>query len=553
MQTPRQSRPASPLRLVAAAALLTSGGVQAFEIPTANPDLKLRWDNTVKYSVGARVKDRLPALSSQAPASPNQNDGNNNFGKGLVQNRLDLLSEFDASYKDYGFRVSGAAWYDAVYNRRNDNATGTSNRPAGSPANEFPRETRELMGRDGELLDAFAWGRFELGERPLTVRLGRHTLLWGESLFFGANGIAGGQAPTDLIKLLSVPGSTTKETARPTGKLSAQLQLTDSLSMAAYVPYEWEKSRMMPVGAYLSASDSMGPGGERTLFGPVNQFTILPEREARDGGQGGVSLRWRAEAIDADIGFHAIRFHATTPSNVFNTWATAPGPAGTPVSQQWVYHEGIEAYSVSLAKTVGEWSLGAEASVRDNQPLSSVGANIFPAGPVRVNGNLNNSSNPGYAVGRTAHLQFNWLASMGPTWLSQEASFLGEVAWNRRLKFTQGAQFANPQAERDAAAMRLVLSPSYRQALPGLDLSVPVGLGYTFGRSSALGPGFGPEKGGDFSLGLNGTYLGRWLVSANYVHYLGEAGPTLNAANQAQFKQALKDRNFVTLSVRTTF
>jgi hypothetical protein len=31
---------------------------------------------------------------------------------GYVNNRIDLLSEFDASYRNYGMRISGAAWYD---------------------------------------------------------------------------------------------------------------------------------------------------------------------------------------------------------------------------------------------------------------------------------------------------------------------------------------------------------------------------------------------------------------------------------------------------------
>ena len=36
--------------------------------------------------------------------------------------------------------------------------------------------------------------------------------------------------------------------------------------------------------------------------------------------------------------------------------------------------------------------------------------------------------------------------------------------------------------------MRMVFSPSYRQVLPGLDLSPSVGLGYGWGKSSAVGP-----------------------------------------------------------------
>ena len=48
-----------------------------------------------------------------------------------------------------------------------------------------------------------------------TVRAGKHSVLWGESLFFGTNAIAGGQQPFDVVKLLSVPSTQFKEAIRP--------------------------------------------------------------------------------------------------------------------------------------------------------------------------------------------------------------------------------------------------------------------------------------------------------------------------------------------------
>lgn len=550
-----QARPAWTLALLAQAALLATNA-SAFEIDTGNPDLKLRWDNTVKYSTAARLKDRSPGLSGTAfgpggvvgPNNLNQDDGDNNFGKGLVSNRLDLFSELDLTASNYGARLSAAAWYDHAYNRDTDNATGTSNH---IPASEFPSETRKLMGRKAEVLDAFVFGKFDLGDMPATVRLGRHTLLWGESLFFGSNGIAGGQAPVDLVKLLSVPNSQFKETVRPTGKLSGQVQLSRDVALGAYIGYEWEKTRLMPVGAYLSASDTMGPGAERLLAGPLGAFERQADVEARNGGQGGVQLRWRVPDIDTDFGFYAIRYHANTPSNIVTTLSAPPGAGGLASSYRWYYHEGVRAYGVSFAKAVGEWSLAGEASYRQNTPLASSGQTAITS--IGVGANFDNKDNPPYAVGETAHLQFSWLASLGPSFIANEASFLGEVAWNRRVSVTKNAQMLNPNADRDATALRMVYSPSYRQVAPGLDLTPSVGLGYTWGRSSAVGPGFGPHKGGDFNVGLGAVYLGTWYANLSYVHYLGTEGPTLDNANNAQFTQALKDRNFVSLSLRTTF
>jgi hypothetical protein len=540
---------------LAAAALLACGTSQAFEFDTGNPDLTIRWDNTVKYSAAFRVKDRSPALSQTqfgpagvvGPNNLNQDDGDNNFDKGLVSNRLDLLSELDMTWRNWGARVSGAAWNDPMYTRGNNNTSGTANH---TPGNEFAAETRKLMGRNAEVLDAFVYGKFDLGERAASFRLGRHTLLWGESLFFGSNGIAGGQAPVDLIKLLSVPNSTFKEIARPTGKLSGQVQVTDAVSVGAYYGYEWEPTRLIPVGAFLSTSDALGPGGERIMAGPIGIFARTPDQEPKNGGQGGVQVRWRADAVDTDFGFYAIRFHAYGPSNIYTTLNGVP-PALAASSYRWVYHEGTRAYGASFAKTLGEWGLAGEASVRDNAPLASSGATVLPT--IGVGTTFDNRGNPGYAVGRTGHAQLSWLASLGPSFLAREASFLGEIAWNTRLKVTQGAALLNPNADKSATSLRVVFSPSYRQVFPGWDVTPSVGASYTAGRSSAVGPGFGVDKGGDFSIGLSGVYLSRWTAAINYVQFYGPTGSTLDNASNAQFKQALKDRNFVSLSLRTTF
>ncbi|HSV79042.1 MAG TPA: DUF1302 domain-containing protein [Ramlibacter sp.] len=556
MKHPSTPAPRRPRRtLLAAAALLACGGSQAFEFDTGNPDLKIRWDNTAKYSAAFRLKDASPGLSRTAfgptgvvgPNNINQDDGDNNFRKGLVSNRLDVLSELDLSAQNWGARVSAAAWYDTVYNRGTDNTTFTSNH---APASAFTSTTRELMGRKAELLDAFVYGKFDIADKPANVRLGRHTLLWGESLFFGANGIAGGQAPIDLIKLLSVPNSQFKEIARPTGKLSGQVQLSDGLSVGAYVGYEWDKTRLMPVGSYLSTSDALGPGAERINAGPTGTFAAQPDLEPRNSGQGGVQLRWRVDAWDTDLGFYAIRYHASTPSNIYTTLTGFP-PALTASSYRWAYHEGIRAFGASFSKSINEWGLAGEASIRQNAPLASSGAAVLPS--IGVGTGFDNRGNPGYAVGETAHAQLSWIASLGPSFISREASFVGEVAWNKRLKVERNPQLLNPNADKSAAAVRMVYSPSYRQALPGLDLTPSAGVGYTWGKSSAVGPGFGVDKGGDISIGLSGVYLGRWIAAINYVRFIGPEGPTLDNASNAQFKQALKDRDFVSLSLRTTF
>src|SRR5258708_24043772 len=93
----------------------------AVEFPTGS-DIHVRWDNTIKYSDAFRVKQRDQYLLS----SPNQDDGDQNFARGMISNRLDLLMQVDVSFHDYGCSASAAGWYDSVYNLSNDSQSPSS-------------------------------------------------------------------------------------------------------------------------------------------------------------------------------------------------------------------------------------------------------------------------------------------------------------------------------------------------------------------------------------------------------------------------------------------
>jgi hypothetical protein len=531
---------------LAVAAAFSVPAAHAFKFDTGYPELKLRWDNTVKYSTAYRLKDPSAELINVLPKTVNQDDGDRNFKKGVISNRLDLLSEFDASYGGFGIRVSGAAWYDSIYRRASDHDSPFTYNALSRPFPDFPEETRKQHGQDAELLDAFLYGQFELGdESKLTFRAGKHALLWGESLFFGGNGIAGGMAPVDVAKALSVPNTPFKELVRPVGQVSTQLQLRSNLAIGAYVQYDWQPLRLPGSGSYFSGSDAAPVGGETLALGPGFSVPRGSDVKARNSGQGGAKLRWRPEGMETDFGVYAIRYHDKGPQ-LFLGLAPVPfAPSGTlaPANFFYVYPEGISAYGVSATTTVGEFNLAAEVSYRKNAALVSSAGTFLPGV-----GELSS-----YARGDTLHVNFNWLAALGPSFVTKEATFIGEVAFNRVQKVTKNPGSVDPNTSRDGLAIRVSYEPTYRQVLPGLDLSVPVGVGYTPRGRSAAGGGFAPDKGGDMTLGLNGTYLDAWRFSLSYTHYYGPVDTFLDAANNLSFKQNLKDRDFIALSLRRTF
>ena len=123
----RGRRPISSRLLIAVTgvcvALSATGAAQAFQIEADNSEIRMSWDNTLKYSAAWRLSSAEDAVADNSIGpQANTNDGDLNFDRGLISNRIDWLSEFNFRYRrDYGFRVSGAAWYDDVYKGSNDN------------------------------------------------------------------------------------------------------------------------------------------------------------------------------------------------------------------------------------------------------------------------------------------------------------------------------------------------------------------------------------------------------------------------------------------------
>lgn len=552
---------AHPLRRLTRAVLLALPGLAAIGIPPVHamsfatgPELNVRWDTTFKYSAAWRVK----GLDETIAVDVNLDDGDRNFGKGLVSNRLDVFSEFDVTWRNIGARVSGAAWYDHVYNRANDNPGGTAN-VFSVPQNEFARAAEQIMGRKAEFLDAFVFVRNDpSSQTAFSVRAGRHSIVYGESLFFGANGIANAQSTVDLIKLLSVPSSQFKEIIRPIGQVSAQVQLTPNLSVGGYYQYEWEKTRLPASGSYLSDADFVGPGAERFFVSPgaaAGPAFFVTNRDARNSGQGGVQVRFKPRAWDVELGVYAARYHDKGPQLYVRPTGGPPEEGTLRVGDlQLVYAEDVKTFGASFSTVLGEANVAGEVSMRTNAPLVSSPQLVIPGT------DADGRDNPLFAVGRTAHAQVSFIYLMGGNALWGGAELLGELAWNRRLSVTKNPGAIDPHTKRDAWGLRFIFAPQFFQVYPGVDMTMPIGVGYQpAGRSSAVFKfNGGVDKGGDVSIGLTADYAKQWKAGLTYTHFFGSGGGFIEPTNlfgqqTLSHDQSLKDRNFISLSVQTTF
>jgi len=572
--------------LAAVAAALVLPAAHAVDIPTSDPDLKARFDLTPKYSSGYRLKNPSAALTqldvAVDPGTVNEDDGDHNFKKGLISSRFDLLGELDISAKNFGGRLSANAWRDSVYLRGNSYTgtplmangvplgpvVSTANNDSGQAMDEFLPATRRQHGQGSELLDAFVYLKGDLGGMAGTLRVGKHTLQWGESVFFGQNGIANAQGPVDVAKIVSVPNWQFKEVLLPVEQVSGSLQIAEGVSLGAYYQFKWRPSKIPGVGSYFSNQDYIGTGivnfGTDASGNPILlSYDPSKDLQPKNSGQGGVQLRWSPTGSDYEFGFYAAQYHDKTPAVPVFDFVNG--------NVHMAYASNIRTFGASVTSSIGQLNWALEGSVRTNAPLTSDPA-VLGLGPILSCGTSND--NPCYAVGRTGHLQLSGIYVLQPGALWGGGAVVGELAYNRRLAVTKdifaigpngssvGLGGLDPNTTKGAWAFRAIFEPQYFQALPGLDLSVPIGLGYNFGgRSSAIfNFAGGASNAGDYSIGIKGKYQNAWNVALNYTDYFGKAKTfteTLVAGSatprELSFAQSLRDRAYVSFSVSRTF
>jgi hypothetical protein len=498
----------------------------------ATDRLQLRWDNTLKYSLGGRVQPR----SASHAGNLNADDGDRNFAPGLISSRVDLLSELDLTHRAMGLRVSAAGWYDLIYDLENDNDSPMTLNAASASPRRFTKQTRDLHGRKAEILDAFVFASGALGPVPIDVRIGRHTLLWGESLLIADNGISNAQAPLDVIKALSVPASQAKELFMPVAQLSAQVGPVANLTIAGFYQLEWRRTRLPAAGSYLSTSDVLDAGGERLLLPPGMALFRAADVRAGRFGQWGASLRHQPTALDLDLGVHYIRYHDKAPQLHLRPGQGADPSIGKAGEYLLAFHEGIQLLGFSVATGLGTAVLAGEGHVRLGTPLAST-----PQASAQAPGDVGGP--PPYAVGDTLHGQVSVLQVLRPGPLWSSAAFAAEVGFQRRLRFRRNQAAFDPGRRGHAWGLRALFTPAYLQVLPDLDLSVPMALAFNpSGRSPIAGFNGGTDRGGSGSLAVTAEYRKVWLGSLQLSFFFG-----------ARTTQPRRDRAFVSFSAQRSF
>ncbi|MBF0452149.1 MAG: DUF1302 domain-containing protein [Candidatus Magnetomorum sp.] len=281
--------------------------------------------------------------------SNNGDDGDLNFDTGLISELVKVTTDFSIKYMDFGFFARGMAFYDAYLMSESDDMR------VDIMDNE---DSKDLIGRGLDLLDAFVYYNSYIKDTPFSVRIGRQVINWGESSYI-PHGISESN-PIDVGKLRS-PGAELKEAFLPVGSIWTSIGLSETINFESF--YQYEFTRMIPdaPGSYFSTNDFIGDGGnwiqssfhmpdlhpnfddpnykgiyasapmidvngqsiidiitsaDVTLF--PYQFNHVVERlenaEASNNGQYGFKCSWFAEQLNnTEFGFYFVNYHSRRP------------------------------------------------------------------------------------------------------------------------------------------------------------------------------------------------------------------------------------------------
>ncbi|ERO63862.1 DUF1302 domain-containing protein [Pseudomonas piscis] len=374
------------------------------------------------WSTAGRNKDLIGVNNGGKGLSQTTDDGHLNFNKGQTFSKIFKgIHDLELKYGDTGVFVRGKYWYDFKLKDEDMDFKNISdsNRKEGAKSS------------GGQILDAFVYHNYSIGDEPGSVRLGKQVVSWGESTFIG--GGINSINPID-VSAFRRPGAEIKEGLIPVNMFYISQNLTENLSAEAFYQLEWDQTVTDNCGTFFSQPDNISDGCDDNLRLLAKRSTIAAtapgraalaamqargvdtneegtlvrrsgDRDARDGGQFGVAFRYNFEPLDTEFGAYFMNYHSRAP--IFSAtaapesaYAMAPG-FGT-LAPVWIagnskyfveYPEDIRLYGLSFSTTLPTgtaWS--GEISYRPNAPVQLNSTDILYSAVRPLKGAFTNAS-----------------------------------------------------------------------------------------------------------------------------------------------------------------
>ncbi len=365
-----------PLAVSLASTLAAPAFGVTFNIGEIEGQLDSSMSVGASWSVRGADPDLIGSRNGGKASSQTGDDGRLNFKRGETFSKIFKgIHDLELKYGDTGVFVRGKYWYDFELKDESRQLydISDSNRKEGAQSS------------GAQILDAFIYHNYSIGDLPGSVRAGRQVVSWGESTFIqnSINSIN----PVDVASFRR-PGAEIKEGLIPVNMFYVAQSLTDNLSAEVFYQLEWDQTIVDNCGTFfaldvladgcddrlaVAGSDAGGPGSPGYRY-----LGRSGDRDARDSGQYGIALRWFSQELDTEFGFYTMNYHSRTPSlsytagqSVFLLPNSVEDPStGEMFAKYYLeYPEDIRLHGVSFSTTVGSASVAGELSYRPNMPM----------------------------------------------------------------------------------------------------------------------------------------------------------------------------------------
>lgn len=503
------------------------------------PDIRLDFSNTISYNLGMRAQSIDPLIANN-PAY-NESDYKFPHAGNIVTDRLEDLSELDLIYQgNLGVRVSGSAWKDFAYSDNvNTNpgmlAPGTRYGSVcsyctspGVPSGHYSGYTNHYYVAGGQLLDAFAFYNFNIGNHPLAIKIGRLTRYWGNSVFFGNQGISYSQNASDGIKGAAAPGTQAKELAIPRFQALLSGQIAPNLTAEGQYFGEFYGNRLPEGGTYLGTAGFL-------FRGPNYAEGNIPVRDSYAPSamhaNYGVRLSYSPDWLGGVAAAYFRHFDETQP------WAPLFGVDSQGFNSHLAYARNVRLYGLSLDRTIGNYSVGLEASYRQKTALNSA-TQPLASDPAGQQG----------ATGDTVNLIANTIAGLTPNRLWQTGTLVAEMAFTRVMSVNKnsdlysgigyagcaGGGIWSGCSSRNSVQIAGQFDPQWLQVVPGVDLDAPIFAEYgLYGNAGSLGVGVS-QGNIIYTAGLHALIRQIYNVTLAYNGYHAHHSDTLTNIAQSE-------------------
>ncbi|MGK8436800.1 DUF1302 domain-containing protein [Ectopseudomonas hydrolytica] len=527
-------------------------------------DVEGQFDSSLSIGASWALRNPDPELLHDTASD----DGRRNFKKGETFSKVFKgIHDLELKYGESGVFLRGKYWYDFELKdeSRLFKDIDDHNRKEGAQSSGI------------ELLDAFVYHNYQIGDLPGTARLGKQVVSWGESTFIqgGINTIN----PVDVSSFRR-PGSEVKEGLIPVNMFYLSQNLTEDVSVEGFYQLEWDQTVIDNCGTFFSSLDVIADG----CSGLDTQGTTIPragDRDARDNGQWGTALRWFAPTLDSEFGAYFINYHSRQPYFSVIT-ATTPGDLST--SKYYVdYPEDIRLYGLSFSTMLRTGTtLAGEISYRPNMPIQISAVDLVATSigvpaltPVLSSGAVQFSPGAdlsGYKRKEVTQAQVTATHFFDQVMGADRVTLVGEIGvthigglegrgglrYGRSTAYGQGELYpsnslctgltnvATPNncdddgfATSTSWGYRVRAIWEYNNVIPGIELRPNLAWSQDMN-------GYGPEPGFNegskaISLGIDAHYLSTYNASLSYTDYFG-----------GDYNNSI-DRDFVALSFGVSF